>query len=601
MANNLSSPGDGIEETSILTEKAKRNMLFSKDSSDEEYEHASDNSSVKRPHALHQFDDLRVFYDPISLIYSEKDQTFRFHESVVAELEKIDLPMVIVGIAGLYRTGKSYLLNLIAGAKRGFQTGHSIEPATKGINVWCMMHPKQKDTVLVLLDTEGFGDVEKDDYGCYDLKIFTLVTLLSNVLIYNMNGIFDRYTLTQLELVSEMAKKIKFNGKCNDGNLHIVMPSFALVMRNFSLTIKGKNGTQITADEHLESTLEYSKEKREEYNKTRESVKRCFQKRKCFCLAPPGDVKLIQQLASISFSETCQHFQTSVDPLLEFVFKEEPKRLLTSKPIKGPVFANLVRDFVTSISKEGVSDVDATFTRVTEEENKQIGIAASKIFQRHIKDLMLPIKRRELHQHYTIARDAALKHVFENAILDGLNGNVAFNVAKKEIEEFWKGTEDKNENLLQEKCTQALEECRFYWELKESVESKNFREQVGIHEYQKKICRYIEDEYNEKLASFEEHERLPVWQKFAKHIFITESEILAMEQARQQSKALYENDRFQIEHRSERKASARREEILQHQLSQIAIKMSVLRCELDDMRKKVRNAIEKNEKICRLM
>ena len=32
---------------------------------------------------------------------------------------------------------------------------------TKGIWVWCVRHPHKTDTCLVLLDTEGLGDVEK--------------------------------------------------------------------------------------------------------------------------------------------------------------------------------------------------------------------------------------------------------------------------------------------------------------------------------------------------------------------------------------------------------------------------------------------------------
>ncbi|WAR13732.1 GBP5-like protein, partial [Mya arenaria] len=43
----------------------------------------------------------------------------------------------------------------------GFAIGDTILSTTKGIWVWCRDHPEQKDTVLILLDTEGLGDVEK--------------------------------------------------------------------------------------------------------------------------------------------------------------------------------------------------------------------------------------------------------------------------------------------------------------------------------------------------------------------------------------------------------------------------------------------------------
>jgi len=36
-----------------------------------------------------------------------------------------------------------------------------VQAKTKGIWVWCVPHPHKADTCLVLLDTEGLGDVEK--------------------------------------------------------------------------------------------------------------------------------------------------------------------------------------------------------------------------------------------------------------------------------------------------------------------------------------------------------------------------------------------------------------------------------------------------------
>ena len=39
--------------------------------------------------------------------------------------------------------------------------GATIQSKTKGIWMWCVPHPKQADHTLVLLDTEGLGDVEK--------------------------------------------------------------------------------------------------------------------------------------------------------------------------------------------------------------------------------------------------------------------------------------------------------------------------------------------------------------------------------------------------------------------------------------------------------
>ena len=43
----------------------------------------------------------------------------------------------------------------------GFSLGSTVQSHTKGIQMWCVPHPKKPDHTLVLLDTEGLGDVEK--------------------------------------------------------------------------------------------------------------------------------------------------------------------------------------------------------------------------------------------------------------------------------------------------------------------------------------------------------------------------------------------------------------------------------------------------------
>lgn len=46
-------------------------------------------------------------------------------------------------------------------ALSGFALGSTIESKTKGIWMWCVDHPTKAGTTLVLLDTEGLGDVDK--------------------------------------------------------------------------------------------------------------------------------------------------------------------------------------------------------------------------------------------------------------------------------------------------------------------------------------------------------------------------------------------------------------------------------------------------------
>jgi hypothetical protein len=47
-------------------------------------------------------------------------------------LKKIDAPIGVVAVAGMYRTGKSYLLNrMLLNQSNGFDVGPTINPCTK--------------------------------------------------------------------------------------------------------------------------------------------------------------------------------------------------------------------------------------------------------------------------------------------------------------------------------------------------------------------------------------------------------------------------------------------------------------------------------------
>jgi len=52
-------------------------------------------------------------------------------------LHNLKGPLGIVAVAGMYRTGKSYLLNrMLLDRSDGFGVGPTINPCTKGVWMW---------------------------------------------------------------------------------------------------------------------------------------------------------------------------------------------------------------------------------------------------------------------------------------------------------------------------------------------------------------------------------------------------------------------------------------------------------------------------------
>lgn len=80
-------------------------------------------------------------------------------------LRSIEGPIAVVSVAGLYRTGKSYLLNrVLLNRSSGFGVGSTINACTKGL--WCWgktlrgQSNEGEDVNIIIIDTEGIGALD---------------------------------------------------------------------------------------------------------------------------------------------------------------------------------------------------------------------------------------------------------------------------------------------------------------------------------------------------------------------------------------------------------------------------------------------------------
>ncbi|XP_075135349.1 guanylate-binding protein 6-like [Leptodactylus fuscus] len=102
-----------------------------------------------------------VMERPVCFIENHEDGTMQVNQAALEILSRVTQKVVVVAIVGKYRTGKSYLMNKLARRKNGFALGSTVQSMTKGIWMWCVPHPVTPEHTLVLLDTEGLGDVER--------------------------------------------------------------------------------------------------------------------------------------------------------------------------------------------------------------------------------------------------------------------------------------------------------------------------------------------------------------------------------------------------------------------------------------------------------
>ena len=200
------------------------------------------------------------------------------NEEACKHLASIKENLVIVACTGMYRTGKSFLLNSLAQVEKPvFNVGNTTDACTKGIWIYDTKKVLENGGRLIYFDSEGLASLDQDEN--YDAKIFSLSLLLSSYFILNTMGVIDESAIDRLFLVSELSKRILIeknqvenenvtgkDGKDtkrhndNSNKLARYFPRILFCLRDFVLSLE-HNGKPITPDVYLENALESRKGK----------------------------------------------------------------------------------------------------------------------------------------------------------------------------------------------------------------------------------------------------------------------------------------------------------------------------------------------------
>ncbi|XP_024421240.2 guanylate-binding protein 1 [Desmodus rotundus] len=343
-------------------------------------------------------------------------------------LSAITQPLVVVAIVGLYRTGKSYLMNKLAGNKKGFSLGSTVQSHTKGIWMWCVPHPEKADHTLVLLDTEGLGDVEKGD-NQNDSWIFALAILLSSTFVYNSMGTINQQAMDQLHYVTELTDRIRAKSSPDANEVEdsadfvSFFPDFVWTLRDFSLNLEA-NGQPITADEYLENSLKLKKvtsEKDKNFNLPRLCIRKFFPKKKCFIFDRPTHRKKLGQLETLHDDELDSEFVQQATVFCSYIFNSSKVKTLPGGiSVNGPRLENLVLTYVNAISSGDLPCMENAVLALAEIENSAaVQKAIAHYDQQMAQKVQLPTETlQELLDLHRASEKEAIEIFIKNSFKD---------------------------------------------------------------------------------------------------------------------------------------------------------------------------------------
>lgn len=353
--------------------------------------------------------------EPICLIGNSGEQLVANQEALKI-LSAITQPVVVVAIVGLYRTGKSYLMNKLAGKEKGFSVGSTVQSHTKGIWMWCVPHPQKPDHTVVLLDTEGLGDVEKIDEKS-DTQIFALAILLSSIFVYNTMNKIDQGAIDLLHTVTELTDLLQTR---NSSDLNTVkepadmsfFPDLVWTLRDFFLSLE-TDGHAITPDEYLENSLKLrqgSDEKTQIFNVPRLCIQKFFPVKKCFVFDSPADRNKLSQLQTLNSDELSPEFVQELSEFCSHIFTHsKTKTLPGGVQVNGPRLESLVMTYIDAINSGALPCMENTVVTLVRRENSAaVQRAVTHYDQQMSQRVQLPTETLEelLDLHRTCENEA---------------------------------------------------------------------------------------------------------------------------------------------------------------------------------------------------
>uniref|UniRef100_A0A671EU00 Guanylate binding protein 1 n=1 Tax=Rhinolophus ferrumequinum TaxID=59479 RepID=A0A671EU00_RHIFE len=394
-------------------------------------------------------------------------------------------------------------MNRLAGMNKGFSLGSTVQSHTKGIWMWCVPHPKKSNHTLVLLDTEGLGDVEKGD-NQNDSWIFALAILLSSTFVYNSMGTINQQAMDQLHYVTELTDRIRANSSPDASEVEdsaafvSFFPDFVWTLRDFSLDLEA-DGQSISADEYLENSLKLKQgtsQKDKNFNLPRLCIRKFFPKKKCFIFDRPTHRKKLGQLETLHDDELDSEFVQQAAAFCSYIFNNSKTKTLSGGiEVNGPRLESLVLTYVDAISCGDLPCMENAVLALAQIENSAaVKKAIAHYDQQMGQKLQLPTDTlQELLDLHRASEKGAIEVFMKNSFKD------VDNLFQKELAaELEKKRDDfckQNMKASSDRCSALLEDIFIPLEesIKQGIYSKPGGYRLFIQKMQELKNKYLQE------------------------------------------------------------------------------------------------------------
>lgn len=258
----------------------------------------------------------------MEFITANEEGQYFVNERTAQCLQNCNLPITVIAVAGVYRAGKSTLLNKLLG-KLAFTTSKTTKSQTKGL--WLM---EWKPGVF-LMDAEGLGSTDTTEN--HDFNIFALAVLLSSTIIYNNDGPITSQSLQSLRVAGKVANLLK-----NQNKLKLSPSDLIWLIRNAELQMVDDSGNEIDAPSYLECNIA-----------NQQGILDLFANRTCMTLPSPTD---LEKTTLLPKEKDQMGFSKGIQNLAEHLLANVSPKYANGFVMNGPMFLSLSHAVVKSIN-----------------------------------------------------------------------------------------------------------------------------------------------------------------------------------------------------------------------------------------------------------
>lgn len=401
------------------------------------------------------------------LCFNPNQRKYELSPEALSMIRSLCGKISVITVAGLYRTGKSYLLNqVLLNRKSGFGVGPSINPCTKGMWIWD--RPLTGKTALgdpcqiLVIDTEGIGALDED--STHDSRIFSLAILFSSCFIYNSVGSIDESALQSMSLVLNLAKNITVKSdNTSIEDLSSYFPNFLWVVRDFTLQLIDETGKQLTSKEYLEKALMPQKgnsEACEEKNKIRTMIKTFFKDRECYTLVrPTTDEAELQNLDQKELNTLRPEFIAQTKELRDHVINNLKTKELNGKALTGEMFCDLIESYVNSVNTGAAPCIESTWSYMCKNQVAKAMQEAENTYETLLSGYLqkeFPVTDKKILRMHKEIKHKCIQEYNSKAIGD--NSEACLNKLKKKIKEKFEPIYLHNQDTIKLVSTRFLQE-----------------------------------------------------------------------------------------------------------------------------------------------